>query len=267
MIVYGSCSNLFHDDRCDSYVVLDRRFCGRGYCFPVADFSVHPFGNVVAATAATVDLSSRGSVCVCDSGGCGRSGTVAAAALAYLNRGLSFAQLKKLLRNEHGLFKECPEKVEQREAVKIMWSAFHNFSLDGFRLLARTSYVYLGEPGPREEAGSFAVGVTKFAKKLKFLPVRVIGKRVPYGKEARIALERRELERVGGEASAAVLEEYEESAGEGRVVRLEDLSPEEVAPHALSFAALEGAAFRTLDPERALVLLTRTLLGAARSKR
>ncbi len=266
MLKFGSCRRLFHEEGCDFYVVLEEEYCEKRdnvFCFPVEDFSVEPFGNLVAAVATALDLMQEGTVCVCDKGGCGRSGTVAASVVAYLNSDMNFAQLKKLLRNEYGLLKECPEKAEQHEAVKLFWAAFHNFSDEGFRLLTRVAYVYTyGKPSRTEEAGAFVVNVTdaRFAKKAKFLPLRVIGKKVPYGKEARNVLNEKELERLMGERGSRVLEEYRKLAKEGRVVKLEELEPDEVQPYALSFATLEGMAFRTINPEEALVLLTKSLL-------
>ncbi|UXD22369.1 hypothetical protein IPA_03950 [Ignicoccus pacificus DSM 13166] len=265
MLKFGSCRRLFHED-CDYYVVLEEEYCKKEenvFCFPVINFSIEPFGNIVAAVATTLDLSNEGTVCVCDKGGCGRSGTVAAGALAYAHSELPFSQLKKMLRNEYGLLKECPEKPEQLEAVRMMWAAFHFFGDDGFRLLTRTTYVYtFGKPSRNEEAGAFVVNVTdpKYAKKAKFLPIRVLGKRIPYGREARVTINSKELRRYMGIRGSIILDELERVRTEGKVVRLEELTPDEVLGYALSYSILEGMAFKTLNPEEGLVLLTKSLL-------
>lgn len=261
-----SCSRALRDEKCEKVVVLDEDYCGNCkeregcYCFPVEDFSIHPFTNVVAATAAVVDLSNE-NVCVCDAGGCGRSGTVAASALAYLNRELSFPSLKRMLRNEYGLLKECPEKLEQEEAIKIFWASFHYLGIEGFREMVRTSYVYLGRPDPDEVAGAFAVNVSSYiSKKSKFIIIRKLTKFNMRGKEVVLKANVNELKKIKGTASKVVLEEFEKVPKSGYIVELEELSAEEVEPHAMAFATLEGLAFKTIAVEKALVLIAKSSL-------
>ncbi len=256
MIRRGSCERLIHEN-CDVLISLDSKYCKESdYCFPVDNFSVIPFGNLVAATATALDLFDK-KVCVCDKGGCGRSGTVEAMVYAFLHRSYNFAALKKYLRSEYGLLRECPEKVEQFEAIKVAWAAFHNFDEQGFRLLTKINYVYLKKPTPTEEAGAFVIEVAKGS----FLPFLVIGKKVPYGKEVKIKMNEDELEKVGGPLSSIVLEEYKASWKEGKVKKLSEVELEGVVPYALSFAALESLAFKTLNVEAVLRLLTKALLG------
>ncbi len=247
---YGSCKTLFHKD-CDAYVVLEKEFCKEGtYCFPIENFSIEPFGNFVAAVATALDLLNEGKrVCVCDKGGCGRSGAVAGAALAYLYKDVSFAQFKKFVRVEYRLFRECPERPEQEQAIRLSWGAFHHFSEEGFRLLTRTTFT----------KGAFVTAVNE-GKRGKFLPILLVTRRAPYGSEASIRMNVDELKRVNGDFSYRVLQEYARVPKEGKVVKLEEVKPEEVCPYALSFAAFEGSVFRVQDPREALRLLTQALL-------
>ena len=249
-IEYGSCKTLFHK-KCDAYVVLEKEFCKKDtYCFPIEDFSIEPFGNLVAAVATALDLVSEGKrVCVCDKGGCGRSGAVAGATLAYLYKDVPFSQFKKFVRVEYRLFKECPEKPEQEQAIRLSWGAFHHFSEEGFRLLTRTTYT----------KGAFVTAVNE-GRKGKFLPILLVTRKPPHGSEASIRMNVKELERVGGDFSYRVLQEFSRTPKEGRVVKLEEVKPKEVCPYALSFAAFEGSVFRVQDPREALKLMTQALL-------
>ncbi len=249
-IEYGSCKTLFHKD-CDAYVVLEREFCKKDtYCFPIEDFSIEPFGNFVAAVAIALDLVSEGEkVCVCDKGGCGRSGTVAGAVLAYLYKDVSFPRFKKFVRVEYRLFKECPEKPEQEQAIRLSWGAFHHFSEEAFRLLTRTTFT----------KGAFVTAVNE-GRKGKFIPILLVTRKPPHGSEANIRMNVDELKKVSGRFSYRVLQEFMKVPKEGRIVKLEEVKPEEVCPYALSFAAFEGSVFKVQDPREALRLLSQALL-------
>ena len=253
LIRYGSCARLLREDECDLVIVLDKEFCKEGkkekVCLPVESFSIEPLGNMIGAVAAGVDLVEEGrKVCVCDKGGCGRSGAVAAATLAYFHSNLNYGQLKKLLRNKYNLMRECPETREQIEFVKVLWGSFHYFEDKAFKLLARMTFSY----------STFLVHVGRVRG--LFLPVRALSRRLPYGKEATLKADHEALRNVLGPRTRDFVESYlsvEEK--EGRVVRLGELEEGDVEPSALSFAAFEGAISKTLDPREALLLLTKSL--------
>jgi len=250
LLRYGSCARILRDESCDVRIVLDKEFCKEStICLPVESFPIEHFGNLVGAITAAIDLAEEGSrVCVCDKGGCGRSATVVASALAYFHSNLNYGQLKKLLRNKYNLMRECPETRPQIETVKIMWGVFHYFGDKAFKLLARMTYSY----------DTFLVHVGRV--KGLFVPVRALSRKLPYGREASLKMNYEALKDIEAPRTRDLVEAYlsvEEK--DGKVFKLGELREGDVEPAALAFASFEGAISKTLDPREALVLLTKAL--------
>ncbi len=234
---YTSCN---HCNTTYEVALTDKAAKGENtFVFPVKRSTVVPFGNLLGAVASSLELSKRGSVCLCDEGDCGRSGTAYGMALTYLimlkndfsEIGFS-AALNGLYCKGIELFEghsascspgaSCPETLEQRMAILIALWIYKNFKKESFKYLSHVTFAYSGKA--YSKTGFFAVRVGR----REFLPVIKLGRPKYKNVEVETYMDVEELERVGGELPKVLLENYVPL--KGRVVRnldeVEELFPE-----------------------------------------
>ncbi len=222
-------------------IILEEDFCeekGEGdFCFPIEDFTASPFGNFVAAVAA----ASLGG-CVCDAGGCGRSGMVYGGTIAYLASKLNWDPLKtyKYLESK-GVSPRghapCPELDEQRAAIKLVYFA-QEFAKkrgrDAFEFLPYVTIAYVGDEA------IIAVRVDgEGGHEVTFLPILPIwGARKEA--EADIFMNVNELKRIESPIVERVLENYFPVKGKVVLKRPRKVNPELYAFAKETSLALSG---------------------------